>query len=312
MATSENMQQDQDDFAAAFNGEEPQSNVQTEDEVFGLGEQESEPQEAEEGESATAGESGEDEAPAVVIAIEPGAEDNEGAEDMPTDPKEIQRQKSWEGRLKAREADLKAREDALKTPDPREPEETPAQDAAEPAVTEAVEEAVAAVESGEMTVDQAMKTLANDFGDDFTKMLGFLIESKASEIAGKAADDRMSVVKRDVDGIVNEIVDDKARSHFEIISDAHPDFMDVAESPEFKGYVDSLDETQQAKAQKIIESGSARQIVRLLSDYKASGNKVDPVEDPAMDAAEGVRSKGLKIPEKPAQSEDYEAAWSQF
>ena len=250
----------------------------------------------------------EETAPAIVIAVEPTATENDGATDEPTDPKDIQRQKSWEGRLKAREAELKAREDALKSPS--EPGETQAQESTEPAVTEAVEEAAAAVESGQMTVDQAMAALANDFGDDFTKMLGVLIETKASEIAGKTADERMGQVKGEMDGLVNELVQDKAKSHYESISDAHPDFMDVAASPEFRSYVEGLDETQQAQAMKVIESGSARQIVKLLGDYKSTLNKVD--QEPAMDAAEGVRSKGMKIPEKPAQSDDYAEAWSQF
>jgi len=312
MATPESVQQDQEDFAAAFAGDEPQKQEMSEDETFGLTEEPAEEQVEEPAADAEAGTEVEGDmgAPAVVVAIEPVAE-----EEGPTDPKEIQRQKSWEGRLKAREAELKAREDALKQSpaEMSEPGETPAKEAAEPGVTEAVEEAVAAVESGELTIDQAMKTLANDFGEDFTKMLGVLIESKAAEIAGKAADERFGKVKGEMDGLVNEIVSDKAKSHYESIADAHPDFMDVAASPEFKGWVDGLDETQKAQAMQTIENGSARQIVKLLNGYKQANTKVDPpAEDPAMDAAEGVRSKGLKIPEKPAQSDDYAAAWDNF
>ncbi len=315
MATQETVQQDQEDFAAAFAGDDPQTTEMSEDETFGLTEEPAEEQVEEPAADAEAGTEPEGDmgAPAVVVAIEPVAE-----EEGPTDPKEIQRQKSWEGRLKAREAELKAREDALKhTESPAEmavePGEPAAQEAAEPGVTEAVEEAVAAVASGDLTVDQAMKTLANDFGDDFTKMLGVLIESKAAEIAGKTADERMGKVSGQVDGLINEIVSDKAKSHYESISDVHPDFMDIAASPEFKGYIDGMDETQQAKAAQVIQSGSARQIVKLLSDYKGSMKKVDPpAEDPAMDAAEGVRSKGLKIPEKPTQSNDYADAWDSF
>ena len=183
--------------------------------------------------------------------------------------------------------------------------------AAEPA--EAIEEAVAKVESGELTFDQAMKTLSNDFGDDFTKMLGVLIEAKASEIAGKTADERVSKVSQQMDGLVGELVDDKARAHFESISDAHPDFMDVAGSPEFKEFVAAMDETQRAAAEQTIATGSARSINKLLSAYKSAGAKPEPMDDESMDAAEGVRSSGgLKIPNKPEASEDYEAAWSQF
>jgi hypothetical protein len=99
----------------------------------------------------------------------------------------------------------------------------------------------------------------------------------------------------------------------ESIADAHPDFMDVAGSPEFKAYIDGMDDMQKPKAMQVIENGSARQIVKLLDTYKSTQKKVDPPqEDPAMDAAEGVRSKGMKIPEKPAVSDDFAEAFNQF
>ena len=321
MATSpEENQQDQDEFAAAFAGADPVKTEMTEDEAFGLGPMEEEPEmiEAEDdesgvdmGESASAGAAGDDmagAAPSITIAVEPGAEDNANTE--PMDAKEMQRQKSWEGRLKAREAELAAREKALSMHAGEG--ETMAEDAAEPDSTEAMEEAVAKVESGELTFDQAMATLSNDFGEDFTKMLGVLIEAKAGEIAGKTADERVSKVSQQMDGLVGELVDDKARTHFESISDAHPDFMDVAESPEFKEYISAMDETQRAAAEQTIANGSARNIIKLLGNFKAAGAKAEPVDEESMDAAEGVRSSGLKIPNKPAASEDYEAAWDSF
>lgn len=330
--TPEDSKQDQDDFAAAFAGADPVKTEMSEDEAFGLTADTAEADEGDEPEMIEAEEDGEtdgaDQAqsasaggdmvgtdPAIVIAIEPGAEDNAGAEDEPTDPKELQRQKSWEGRLKAREAELKAREEALSQGAPAATEMSmEAGEAGESEMSEAVEEAAEKVESGELTFDQAMATLSNDFGPDFTRMLGVLIEAKAGEIAGKAADERVSKVSSQIDGLVGEIVDDKARSHFESISDAHPDFMDVAESPEFKDYVDGMDETQRAAALQTIESGSARNIIKLLSTYKdsKSGGKLDPAQESSMDAAEGVRSGGLKLPEKPSISEDYADAWDKF
>jgi hypothetical protein len=309
----------ENDFTDAFNGDEPAAETQTEDQVFGLEDDVTEESqampeeqgEAETGSEGSAGDDAEGGAPSVVIAADPAAE-----EDMPTDPKELQRMKSWEGRLKAREAELKAREEATgkaSTNEVTEPGETQAQDAAEPGVTEAVEDAVEAVQSGEMSIEQALSGLTDTFGDEFTKMLGVLIEKKASEIAGRTADDRFGKVKGEIDGLANEIVADKASSHMESIADAHPDFMDVAGSPEFKAYIDGMDDMQKPKAMQVIENGSARQIVKLLDTYKSTQKKVDPPqEDPAMDAAEGVRSKGMKIPEKPAVSDDFAEAFNQF
>lgn len=329
MATSpEKAQQDQQDFASAYNEEQSAAPQQTEDEAFGIGPEvhetlaeevtEEAPQDASAAEAGAEGQAGNDaqgSAPALVV-IEPGATESGDAQEE--DPKDIQRQKSWEGRLKAKEAELKAREEALNAPaettqEPMEPGETMAEEAAEPAVTEKIEETVEKVASGEMTADEAMASLSQDFGEDFTKMLSLLIESKASEIAGKTADERVSKVGGQLDSIVSEIVDDKSRMHYESISEAHPDFEEVAGSPEFKEYIDAMDETAKASAMQVIEQGSWRQIVKLLSAFKDAGKQPEQQDESSMDAAEGVRSKGaLQIPDKPSNSKAYEESWADF
>lgn len=339
--TPEVSQQDQAEFDAAFNGAEPVHATQTEDEAFGLtpeaeeadggADEPTESTQEAEAEAGVEGQAGDDAhgaAPAIVIAVEPG----EATDDEQKTPEDIQREKSWEGRLKAREAELKAREDALKQNSVKPEEaaeesaegESPEQEAAEPEVTEALESAVEQVQSGQLTAAEALQALANDFGEDFTKALSALIKAEASEIAGKTADEKVGQVSQKLDGISGEIMSDKQRAHFEAISDAHPDFIEVAESPEFKAHIDAMDETQKDAAMKTIESGSARAIVKLLTSFKDS-KKADPVPEPAakagpdeatqkaMDAAEGVRGRGgLKLPEKPAASQDYEDAWREF
>ncbi len=244
-----------------------------------------------------AAESGTEVTPDAVLVVTP--EGDEG----PTDPKEMQRQKSWEGRLKAKEAELKAREDAMKAPMAEEAE----------AVTDeaAMTEVAAAVESGELTLDQAMATLGNDFGPEFTKMISLLIESKARDIAGSLADEKVGAVRGEFDGLVNEIVEDKKRSHMEMISDAHPDFIETAGSPEFKAFIENLPGSDQERAKQVIESGTARQINKLLSTFKKA-KTAEPEDTQAMDDAEGVRSSGLKIPEKPVMGDSYEDAWASF
>lgn len=323
--TNETMQQDQEDFAAAFAGPDEVKPEQTEDEAFGLGPVEepeevaesvaeevpAEPEAAESGSAGDAGDDAQGAAPAVVVAIEPS--ENSNAE--PQDEKDLQRQKSWEGRLKAREAELKAREEAIAARE-GDGEATAESVAEEPGAAAALENAAEQVESGELTIEQALKGLSNDFGEDFTKMLGVLIKAQASEIASKTADERVGEVHHKMDGLVGEISEDRARSHFESISDAHPDFMDVAQAPEFKEFIGAMDETQQARANAVIERGTAREIIKLISSYKAAAKPAEPQADPeqeaALDDAEGVRTSGLKLPEKPAISDDYSEAWDQF
>jgi hypothetical protein len=323
--------QEQDDFANAF-GEDVQRSEMSEDEAFGLTPEAPaedletpDEDEAEMAEELAAAESApNDPAPAetgdagpveeTAVVVEPGAEDAGDVEVM--SPEDIQREKSWMGRLKAKEAELKAREEALKG---AAPAETAAQENAETPATEAMEDAMEKVESGELTFEQAMQTLESDFGPDFPKMLTLI----AKHVGTQVSDERVGSVRSELDDVVNELRTEKEKTHYETISEAHPDFMEVGASPEFRAYVEGLPGSEQEAAMQVINSGTAKQINKLLSDYKAKGQVTTeadleqpaaaaPIDESALDAAEGVRSAGLKIPEKPAQADDYEAAWESF
>lgn len=308
--TQDELDKGQEDFSAAFAEAEAERPEMTEDEAFGLGPEEP----TEDGTSGAQG----GEAPAVAVVIEPAADqpDDAAPAEEVIDPKDEQRQKSWEGRLKAREAELKAREDALKAMEAGEPvsDEPAADESAEPAVAEALEDAAEKVESGELTVAQALKTLSADFGEDFTRMLGVLIDAKAAESAGKLVDEKVGKVSQTLDDVLSTIVDDKARAHFEAIAEKHPDFMELSDGDELKSYLAGLDETERARVETVIERGSAKEIIKLLDAVKAAAEPedVDPAQQEVMDAAEGVRSRGMKLPEKPAAATDYESAWDDF
>jgi hypothetical protein len=297
--TPAQMQQDEQDFAAAYDEDMPTPVEQTEDEAFGLtpevNEEDSYPNSPDEAE-AVADEAAAEDAPVDI------AEPVEAAETEPAKgddlAKEVQRLKSWEGRLKAMEAQLKAGKPA---------------DEAE--ATEATEETVEEVEDvakSEITsVDGAIKALAADFGDEFTKMLMMIIDSKVNQANEGVA--------KSVDEIINDIVDTKAKAHFEAIADKHPDFMEIADSQEFAAYLNAMPEAEKAKAQQIVEGGTSREIVALLSSYKATVStpeaepEMEQADESMMDAAEGVRSSGMRLPMQPAAaSGDYAAAWDEF
>lgn len=255
---------------------------------------------------------------------QPSAAQEDMTDDEPTDPKEIQRKKSWEGRLRKREEELAALAAELEarkaTPSaPAEAED--ATDSPREQAVEAVEDAIEAIENGDMTADQAIKTLSEDFGPEFAKMLQVLIKAEAGKVVSK--------VSEDVDSLIEAIKDDKARGHFEAIADVHPDFHEIGNSPEMEAYLDGLPEEERAAAGQVIEGGSTRQVIRFLDKFKkwqaeqAPAQEEAPVEQPvesapaeqdesAMDAAEGVRSTGLRLPAQPGRSDDYEDAWSKF
>lgn len=356
--TNENLKDDHDAYSAAFNEQEQPAHEMTEDEAFGIEPEHAAPADDQSSAGDQAAEDGaEGQGDGVDVAIvldggelEEAAENQvaretaeEGAEAQENPPaaeevaeneapamdidKETQRLKSWEGRLKAMEAKLKAAgadSEEEQAEAVGEAIEQAADATDTPAAEEQVEQIAEQVESGAISPEQAMKQLAEDFGDDFVKMIEAIAVAKAKEAGGQAA----AELGKTVEEIISDITDTKTKNHFEQIASEHPDFQEIGASEEFKQFVESMPEDQKAAAIQVIGNGSAKQINQLLSQFKdrapggsepelteAQGESVvdEATEDQqaAMDAAEGVRSSGMKLPETPANAQDYEAAWNE-
>jgi hypothetical protein len=350
MATIDQMNEDEKAYADAFDEEQASAPAMTEDQEFGTGEVPAEPAAAEDTDvmSEDAGNANEGESPAVAIVVDGGEMEaemqNAGAKDsavaaadqepvvameegptkQPADmDKEVQRLKSWEGRLKAMEAKLKAA--GADTPEEQTEAVVEAIDKSAdatdtPADEEKVEQIADQVEEGQISVEQAMKQLSDDFGDDFVRMIEAIATAKAREAGSQVVGE----LKGTVDEIIGDIVDTKAKAHFEKIADAHPDFNEIGESEEFKTFIESMPEEGKGAALDTIANGSAKAIVKLLNDFKATNKAgaaelteakdsiVDEVSEDQMDAAEGVRSSGMKLPDQPQKADDYASAWDSF
>lgn len=208
------------------------------------------------------------------------------AEGMPAEeevsPEDMQRQKSWEGRLKKREEELKARE---------------AEMMAAPPVQQGLVDSAA--------VDEAKAKLAEDFGDDFVGLIATIAAGMAQQTVDAIAAQKVQSIDSSIAGIIEQIRDANERAHFERIYDAHEDFADIAQSPEFQTWA-----AEDPERARIAEGGNAREIVKLLSEWKAMSA---PEEEPGDDDTEAVRSGGLKLPAPgPGMSGDYADAWKEF
>lgn len=265
----------------------------------------------------------------------------ESQEDEPTDPKDIQRKKSWEGRLRKLEAELKAKADAIAAGKPEM--NGPADDGStvdgqasealeqvadqaeadgDTVMADKVDSAAEMVESGEMSPAEAMKMLAEDFGEPFVKM----IEAIAKSVAVTAASEKVGEIDKKTTEIIDHLRDSAAKSHFKTIHAAHPDFREVAEDPAFEAW-----KAQDPERARISDTGTADEINDLLSAFKAEsaapaagaepGGEAAPtmaaadeeIPEDELDAAEGVRSTGgLQLPQEPTSADDYAGAWNDF
>lgn len=267
----------------------------------------------------------ENEEPQVETPPEEGKSEDASAETPPAEESPAQdesslseedrkaelRRKEWEGRIKAREktqADTRREEElARREEEIRKREE------------ELKKQEPQRKEDGEED-DEDVKELRETFGDKFVSAV-----RKASD----------KEAQRRVDEALQK---ERVRAHFATIEDAHEDFREVVGSSEFSGFVDSMPEKDRAAAQKIIDAGSAKQVIKLLSDYKATVNGIREADEKRKaeeeKKAEDEKKKAEKVG-KPVDrrtpsaapsgtapkvgadntkrgAEDYDSAWDEF
>jgi hypothetical protein len=321
MATKATMQEDDTNYAAAFDEAPAAQPEATEDEAFGL----NLPSESEE---LPSGDSGTGTAPSETIDLT-GAPGEPAAPTEPTEPAapvsddltdpgeaaegkgddiEAKRQKirSWEGRLKALKAEIGEGDEA--------PGEAPGE-ALDAAAGEAPGEA-AADAPDDLTRIKAQ--LEDDFGADFVNAICAIAKAAAGDVAAE----QVGGVSQTVQDLIDNLKDERSQAFYQSIVDAHPDFQEIADSPQFAQWVSSTTPDEQASLNRIIQSGTAKEINAMLTRYKsegqggddpgAAGGGVPDSDMESLDDAEGVRSSGLRLPNAPTPaSDDYEKAWAE-
>lgn len=211
-------------------------------------------------------------------------------------PEDLQRQKSWEGRLRKREEELAAREAALGSGGHGE-----AQSAADDA-----------------EIAEIRQRLTEDFGDEFVDMISKLAAYEARKLAAEDIDAKLNPLHQTIAQAIQDVHAAFESMHFGAIADAHENFEQIINSPEFGAYINGLSGDEQEAAQAVLEGGTPKQVINLLNAYKDSleqkAEQVGPDTsvDDALDAAEGVRgSSPVQLPGRvPVGDEDeYRAAW---
>lgn len=276
------------------------------------------------GDSGQAG-GGAPSSPAVAVAIEaPAGEAAAGEEPAVDVEKERQRLKSWEGRLKAMQADIEAK-GAKPAPD-AEPATEKAADTLENVadaaaakgsseLATAANAAAEAVEAGDISPDEAMAQLSEDFGDEFIKMIKAIVVATTKK--------EVAPVAKKVDDVESTMSNKELQAHFGAIGSKHADYQEIGQSEEFKGFIQGLPDDVRGDAEQVAKQGTAEEVIALLDAFKESKQaKAQPgpatadtpaAEEPAMEELEGVRSGGVRLPEKPAPAQDdFEGAWDQF
>ena len=240
----------------------------------------------------------EEAAPAEMAAEETAGEGMPAGDEADVPPEDMQRSRSWEGRLRKREAEIAAREAELAAREAAlqeaPAEESPAEEMAEEGKAEMVTD---------LSPEQALQQLRNDFGDEFVNAIVAIAKSTAQSVAGETVGSSTAEALAALKDLQERYENEGNSEHFEYVMDAHPDMMEIGESEAFKQWL-----SDKPDMQACCEHGSKRAVVKMLSAFKEAQKQAD--NDEGLDDLTVVQSSGVVIPEK--KRGDFEGAWDEF
>lgn len=276
------------------------------------------------------------ETPAVAVVIAEGAP----AGEMPADaedkaamsPEDVQRAKSWEGRIKKREAELAAREAELAAREAAlngegvemaaggevmNDEMTPADGMTDPMASEAPDlfaegEGMAEADTAPVS-DDPVEQMAADYGPEIVAAVTAIVERTVRKIVEEMGGAFASEVEGKIAEIMRATNEGFGMIQGEMLRSVVDDIDDVLESDEFTAWVESLPEEEKAQAQQVIDAGTPSQGIKLIRQYKARSKGPSPEDVWAEDAAVAVKGKSpVRLPDRPSMSpeDEYRAAFN--
>jgi hypothetical protein len=311
ITTEDQLKQDRADFADQFNAEDKPKTVQSDDEAFGLAGD----ADAGSGDGATAGgDEGQGDAATAGAAGEgaTAAADTKPDEKAAALADQEKQLREREEQLAAREAELKAKEAALASATVGEQQTSTDPEA---------KDGKGGEKDDDSAGDDVEKLLGDDFGPEFVSLLKRLI----NKTVGTSLRDGLDPLQTRVENLIQDLQTERHTNHFKAIAKAHADCNDIVESPAFQDWLNCHSGPEKAKLDRVIDSGSADEIIDMLTQFKdaqkaaagvandASGTGDDSASgnDAEIDAAEGVRSTSLQLPKEPTGDDDYARAWAE-
>jgi hypothetical protein len=237
----------------------------------------------------------------------PASKENDGAGSEP-DPKAmhdaLQRLSDLEAQLQTRQRDLDAREAAMARSNTNETQTGNGD-------TDPNTNRDDLANAGE---SDPAKSLAEDFGEDFVRLVKILVTQQCEQLCEQMVGQRVNGVAAQVDQLIEQLTSERQQHHFKAIAAAHADFEQVVQSPEFMAWRAQQPTAKQTDIARVIEAGSAEEIIALLTQFKQSRPQNTTSGhgggmDDSLDAAEGVRSSRIQLPKPAPALDDFAAAW---
>lgn len=237
--------------------------------------------------------------------------------EQPTDYKvlyeqELQKTRSWEGRLSASARDIKELKDKLAA------QELVTQvTAAQPSTSGVADASLIDLD------DPVIKKFVAEMGDDFIQPLDAYMQKRV-EHALKPILDRLTLLDKipDLEKQVAGTVEERTATHYSAILEAHKDVAELLQENAFNVYIESLPYKEAIEKKKILESGTTAKVIQFITEFKkATGRDAavappqtpnpQPVPKSDVDAATVVKHTSSFIPKGKADVNDFQGAFAE-
>ena len=237
-----------------------------------------------------------------VSEAQPDTQDEQPQDYKSLYEKEVQRTKSWDGRLSAKDRELQELRQQMATMEQRI--NTAAQS---PQTQEQADE-----------LDESVKSFLEEF-PELAKPIQKMIDKAAARYGRTVADDvtqrfeqRLETTLKPIATTVQETTVER---HLNTIKSAHNDFEDIVRSGALKEWIDTQPRYMIPALQAVYDRGQAQDVVDLISQYKAATQRqaAPQQETQQRKPAAAVRSRQHQTPlnrQDKIPEDDFDAAWA--
>lgn len=241
-----------------------------------------------------------DEEGAPAEESDPDGEEPDGETDYKAlYEKEVQRNKSWEGRIRAANQRAEEAERAAAAAREKKVAEEPLDKAPAPADDPELE----------------------SFFDNYPELkapFNKLVDIRGEQIARKIVHEEIQKLTPELTEIKSKVQSVTAHDHFARIAAVHPDYQQVAASPDLISFIEEQPAFVRDRYQEIADKGSTEDVIELLTVYKQSRAQSAKGEPPAKQkqskaakaaALEAVPSSKAHLPKGGPDKDDFDAGW---
>lgn len=216
--------------------------------------------------------------------------------------KELQRTKSWEGRIRA--ANQRAEEAEQKLIKELQARPAPAKEPVIP--PSAADESV-------LADDDELKEFFEEY-PELVSPFNKLVDRKGEKIARRIVQEELQKITPKIDVLETKYKEDVDNKHFKVIAEAHPDWETYVENGELTNWIEAQPALVQKELNRVMTAGSTREAIELLTMFKSNKSQKNTnttTPNKKADDLAAVPASTGGPPIATPNSADYDAAWEE-